>query len=326
MILAGTLAAKKSVRCYLYFPAWKIATEQYLDLSGGAQWFDRSKVYWDRDFRPRHASRFARRVSQQRHPGLAVPLHVGRPQRGSRPAGCRLDQRQSYGCLDSESQAILRGMDLMGHADFARRGLEYWQSRVNPQGFFVNYSLSGVGETLWTLAEHFGRTRDRDWLKKVAPTVVRSCKWIAPSSASRWSPTPRANGYGVGPDAAGRLGRLGRPGVSLFQRCPVLRRPATGRCRLGGNRAPRRPALEEDARQYRETFPAASIAGTRSGRRSCRWPTARGSAAVLPCTAVSASWTTAFPARTVGGAGATASKWAHITWPCSACWTRNPAT
>jgi hypothetical protein len=49
----------------------------------------------------------------------------------------------------------------------------------NKEGFITTgYTLVGTGEVLWTLAEHYDRTRDREWLKKVAPDVVRACQWI----------------------------------------------------------------------------------------------------------------------------------------------------
>ncbi len=252
VILAGTLAAKKSVRCYLYFPAWKMAPEQYLDLSGGAQWFDRAKVYWDQIFAPAMQvdlpDAFLSNVirASQCHCMLAA-----RNEDQGRQVAAWISA-ESYGCLDSESQAILRGMDLMGHADFARRGLEYWQSRVNPQGFFVNYSLSGVGETLWTLAEHFGRTRDRDWLKKVAPTVVRSCKWI--SAERRKSMVADAKGqrapeWGLMPP--GTSADWGVQAYRFFNDAQFyagLQQAAAALAEIGH---PDAPALEEDARQYR---------------------------------------------------------------------------
>ena len=89
-----------------------------------------------------------------------------------------------YGPLESESQAVIRGMDMTGCDDFARRGLEFFLKRYNDQGFLTTgYTLVGTGENLWTIAEHQARRGDQEWFKKVAPQLVRACKWIVAQRA-----------------------------------------------------------------------------------------------------------------------------------------------
>ena len=84
-----------------------------------------------------------------------------------------------YGPLESESNSIIRGMDMMGQTEFARRSLEFFIHRYNKAGFLTTgYTLVGTGEHLWTLAEHYERTRDREWMKRIAPDVARVCQWI----------------------------------------------------------------------------------------------------------------------------------------------------
>jgi hypothetical protein len=91
---------------------------------------------------------------------------------------------------ESEANSIIRGMDMQGHADFARRGLAFYLKESNPAGFITilvkneaagissGYTLVGTGEVLWTLGEHYARTRDRDWMRKVAPDAARICRWV----------------------------------------------------------------------------------------------------------------------------------------------------
>lgn len=85
----------------------------------------------------------------------------------------------AYGPLESEAHSIIRGMDLMGHKEFARRALEFFIHRYNTNGFLTTgYTTFGTAWHLWTLGEHYARTRDRDWLRQVAPEVARVGHWI----------------------------------------------------------------------------------------------------------------------------------------------------
>ncbi len=101
---------------------------------------------------------------------------------GSEENGTRVDPWTSadrYGALESESQPILRGMDMMGQQEFARRGLDFFVARYNEAGFLTTgYTIMGSGWHLWTLAEFVDRSQDLDWFRAVAPEVARMCRWI----------------------------------------------------------------------------------------------------------------------------------------------------
>lgn len=85
----------------------------------------------------------------------------------------------SYGPLESEAHSIVRGMDFFGHHDFARSALDFFIHRYNDEGYLTTgYTMMGTGWHLWTLGEHYGLTRDRDWMMSVAPQVARVCEWI----------------------------------------------------------------------------------------------------------------------------------------------------
>jgi hypothetical protein len=84
-----------------------------------------------------------------------------------------------YGPLETEAHAIIRGMDMLGYDEFARRSFDYFISKYNADGYLTTgYTLMGNGQHLQTLAEHFERVQDRDWLASVAPKVSRVTKWI----------------------------------------------------------------------------------------------------------------------------------------------------
>jgi hypothetical protein len=112
----------------------------------------------------------------------------------------------SYGPLESEANSVIRGMDFMGHEEFARRGLDFFIHCYNTNGFLTTgYTTFGMAWHLWTLGEHYQLYRDQDWLRQVAPEVERVAEWIVrqtektkrsaavPSRSSPESPMLRKN-------------------------------------------------------------------------------------------------------------------------------------
>ncbi len=84
-----------------------------------------------------------------------------------------------YGPLESEANSIILGMARMGQTEFARKSLDYFIKQYNPQGFLTTgYTLMGTGWHLWTLAEYYRLTQDKEWLEKHASEIARVCKWI----------------------------------------------------------------------------------------------------------------------------------------------------
>jgi hypothetical protein len=179
--VAGKLAAGKSARLVVYFPAWPVKSSEYSTLLNPTHWADGLERYW-KDL-------------------LAAGLQIDIPDplladviRASQ-VHCYLAARNqeqgryvepwvgamNFGPIDLEASTVIRGMDICGHADFARRGLDYiLDKRYNDEGFFTTgYTLSGTGINLWVLAEHCARHPDRQWLETVAPQLVKTCKWIA---------------------------------------------------------------------------------------------------------------------------------------------------
>jgi hypothetical protein len=84
-----------------------------------------------------------------------------------------------YGPLESESHSVIRGMDFMGHEDFARRSLDFFVHRYNTNGFLTTgYTTFGTAWHLWTLGQHYQLFRDKNWLRQVAPEIARLGHWI----------------------------------------------------------------------------------------------------------------------------------------------------
>jgi hypothetical protein len=85
----------------------------------------------------------------------------------------------SYGPLESEANSVIRGMDFMGHGEFAQRGLDFFIHRYNTNGFLTTgYTTFGTAWQLWALGEHYQLYRDTNWLRSVAPEIGRVAEWI----------------------------------------------------------------------------------------------------------------------------------------------------
>ena len=97
----------------------------------------------------------------------------------------------AYGSIGSESSPVLQAMDMLGLHERVRSCLDAWlstQGDSKPEGdyeskeggffhFWPNYTID-QGAVLWSLAEHYLYTRDKEWLRKVAPQIVAGCDFI----------------------------------------------------------------------------------------------------------------------------------------------------
>ena len=179
--LLGTLPAGSRIRCVGYIPAWKMSPEQCGMFRGTApELAERTENYWQGLMAGAAHIDLANELLTNviRASQVHIMLAAGNEENGSRVDAWTSADR--YGALESESQPILRGMDMMGHRDFARRGLEFFIARYNDAGFLTTgYTMMGTGWHLWTLAEFVDRSEDFAWLKQVAPEVARVSHWIA---------------------------------------------------------------------------------------------------------------------------------------------------
>ena len=153
--------------------------------------------------------------------------------------------RSISGIRESEANSIIRGMDMTGHAEFARCGLEFYLKQCNAAATSRSTSIatsaatrsSAPARSCGHIGEHYQRTGDQAWLRKVAPDVVRICQWVIRQREK----TKRLDARGresarIRPDAAGRERRLEPLRLSFLQRRPVLPRPRDGRHGVGRHR------------------------------------------------------------------------------------------
>ena len=100
-----------------------------------------------------------------------------------------------YGSFPDEGCMVIGDLDRRGYTQEAERCLElyvHYQGTAPLPGNFESaegvfygsggYEVAGYnrnqGWVLWCLAEHYRYTRDRAWLERVAPALVKGCDWI----------------------------------------------------------------------------------------------------------------------------------------------------
>ncbi|MPY90593.1 MAG: hypothetical protein GEU99_22060 [Luteitalea sp.] len=100
-----------------------------------------------------------------------------------------------YGVYPNESVMMISDLDRRGYHDEARRHLDAFLHYQGTVSFLGNYkSRKGLfygagghetgnynkshGYVMWAMAEHWRMTRDREWMKRAAPKLVKACEWI----------------------------------------------------------------------------------------------------------------------------------------------------
>lgn len=101
----------------------------------------------------------------------------------------------AYGVYGNESIMMTTELDRRGYNDVSEKALEsfiHYQGTKNLPGDFTSsdgefYAAGGYEEggynqshgwAMWGIAEHYWFTRDKVWLTRVAPNLVKACNWI----------------------------------------------------------------------------------------------------------------------------------------------------
>ena len=194
--LRGSLAAGASARCLLYLPGWETDADGHASIDGGMALDEKVVAYWNRILAPTMQIRLPEPLLQDVITASQVHcLMLARNELEGQSVSPWVGADR-YGALESESHAVVHGMSLVGHQNFARNSLEFFIRRYNQDGLLTTgYTLMGVGWHLWTLADYFAVYDDRLWLEEVAPKLERACRWIARESEK----TRRLNADGSKP-------------------------------------------------------------------------------------------------------------------------------
>ena len=127
-----------------------------------------------------------------------------------------------YGVYANESIMMVTDLDRRGHHDLAERCLDSWIHYQGTVGLPANFkSKDGIfygvnghesggynkhhGYVMWGLAEHWRYTRDRAWMERTLPAMIRACDWITSERAATMTLDPdgsRPIEYGFLPSGA----------------------------------------------------------------------------------------------------------------------------
>ena len=125
----------------------------------------------------------------------------------------------AYGVYTNESVMMTTELDRRGYSDVAQKAYEAWlhyQGTAALPGDYTTadgefYGAKGYeqggynqhhGWAMWGMAEHYWFTRDKAWLNKAAPNLIKACDWITTqrsrTKTSQWCGI-RAIEYGLLP-------------------------------------------------------------------------------------------------------------------------------
>ena len=177
-LFTGTLPPNSRATVTAQIPGWEATTDELSALDDTPVLLAATKAYWERVMAPALQielpdARLSNVIrASQVHCLLAARNEAGNsiaPWIGS----------MNYGPLESEAHSVIRGMMFMGQTDFAKRSLEFFIKRYNPQGFLTTgYTTLGTGWHLWTLGEYYALGHDLDWMKRNASEIDRVCRWV----------------------------------------------------------------------------------------------------------------------------------------------------
>jgi len=176
------LSPEERKKCFLYIPAWEMKKEEMDCLTVSEKielLLAETRKYWERVL----SNTLRIDIPEPLLANLikASQVHcliAARNEEGGKKIAPWISS-MSYGPLESEAHSIIYGMDLFGHSEFAKRGLEFFISRYNEKGYLTTgYTIVGTGWHLWTLARHYRLTRDYEWMKKHTKEIARVCNWI----------------------------------------------------------------------------------------------------------------------------------------------------
>lgn len=116
-------------------------------------------------------------ISERLRAGL---LHLDISTIGRSDGGPLLANVGMYSPIGSESAPMILAYDALGWHRQAERCLDFFLARARGDGFIQNFGSyeAETAPVLWAAGEHWRTTRDRTWLARVLPALLRSADWL----------------------------------------------------------------------------------------------------------------------------------------------------
>lgn len=79
-----------------------------------------------------------------------------------------------------DAATILRMYDLSGYHEIARQVLDFFPGWQREDGNFVSHGgqYDGWGQTMWAYGQHYLLTRDKQYIDKIYPALLRAFDWL----------------------------------------------------------------------------------------------------------------------------------------------------
>jgi hypothetical protein len=134
-------------------------------------------------------------------------LHLELVAYGLEPDGTIAPTVGVYSPIGSESAPIVQFLDSMGRHDVARRALGYFLEKQHDDGFMQNFGgyMLETGPALWSMGEHYRRTRDDAWVRAIKDKLVKACEYMLAWRRRNMREELRGRGYGL------QEGKVGDP-------------------------------------------------------------------------------------------------------------------
>jgi hypothetical protein len=191
LVLRGELPASSRAGCTLFIPGWNARLEDAASMADEDGLLRETESYW-RGIMSK-ATQIDIPDAFLKNLIMASQVHCLMASRNEEN-GSRIAPwvgATDYPPLDSEAHAVIEGLDLFGHHDYARRALDFFIHNYNPRGYLSRgYTLIGTGWHLLTVAEHFGLTGDSAWFNQIAPKIAGVCQWVTDQREKTKSLTP----------------------------------------------------------------------------------------------------------------------------------------
>ena len=179
LIVQGDMPAHTKETFVVYIPGWNASAEEFSLFSNSSKLLAETEKYWTEILSPSMAVDIPSQLLKDLI--VASQVHCMLAARNEKD-GLLVSpwiSSDRYGPLESEAQAVIHGMSLMGQEEFARRSLDFFINRYNKDGLLTTgYTLWGVGWHLWTLGDYYMIHRNSSWLQSVAPKLEQACNWI----------------------------------------------------------------------------------------------------------------------------------------------------
>jgi hypothetical protein len=137
-----------------------------------------------------------RRIEEMMQAGK---LHLDLVAYGLEPDGPVAPTIGVYAPIGSESSPIIQYFDSVGWHKLAERAIEFFLVNQHDNGFIQNFGgyMLETGPAMWTAGEHYRYTRDKEWLARVKPKLIKACDFMLDWRNRNKDEALRGRGYGM---------------------------------------------------------------------------------------------------------------------------------